>query len=292
MKIGHWRLAEGMGGWYCDDKPALTADASTDYYLVQGEPRTPGFRAVREVGECLSVMFEVRPGQWAVGDCTCVTYSGIAGRDPVFRSTDGLPIVAEVLSTVLIDFEFHSFRKADSHIAALRREGQRLHTAIRYGLSQALLDFVALHTNKTKAEIVSQEFGFSLSDCRPAIGIQSGEDRYNAVDKAIYRRVGAFPHGLIKHMEKDLGSDGGKLIAYARWIRKRIDEHKVEPEYKPRIHFDLYGTLGLLFENDPGRIAGYLSRIADATAPYPVQAESPVECSSQNEQIAVLAALR
>ncbi|HQJ41042.1 MAG TPA: hypothetical protein PK449_05760, partial [Exilispira sp.] len=37
-------------------------------------------------------------------------------------------------------------------------EGKKLHTAIRYGLSQALLEAVALAKNKLKVEIIWDEY--------------------------------------------------------------------------------------------------------------------------------------
>lgn len=292
MKIAELTAVSGMGGWYCDDKTAFVRGVEADHYLVRGQVTTPGFKAVREVGEALSLSARLADGRWALGDCTGVTYAGIAGRDEVFRAAEAARTVKEAVGPAMIGREFASFRDADAFIADFTYEGRRLHTALRYGLSQMALDAFALSEGVTKVEVLAEEFGLSLRDNKPVIGIQSGEDRFNAVDKAIYRRAGAFPHGLIKNVKKDLGADGVKLIEYARWIRGRLDEHQVEESYRPHIHFDLYGTVGRLFDCDAAKMAEYLVRLAGVVAPLGLQAESPVECATRDEQIEVMAALR
>lgn len=292
MKIVELKAVGGMGGWYCDDKAAFVRGVEVDNYLVRGEAVTPGFRAVREVGEALCVMGRLADGRWALGDCMGVTYGGIAGRDAVFRADAGAEALNEVVMPALGSREFESFREADEFIGGLTFEGAPLHTGLRYGLSQMLLEAFSLAGGCTKAEVIAREFSLTLERREPAIGIQSGDDRYNAVDKAIYRRVGAFPHGLIKNVEKDLGAGGEKLIEYARWIRGRLDAHGVEETYRPRIHFDLYGTIGALFDDDAAAMAGYLSRLAEAVRPLVLQAESPVERDTRDGQIESMAALR
>ena len=85
----------------------------------------------------------------------------------------------------------------------LKVEGKQLHTAIRYGLSRALLDATALASNRLKAEVVCDEWHLPVvAEPIPLFG-QSGDDRYNAVDKMILKHVDVLPHGLINNVDEN-----------------------------------------------------------------------------------------
>ena len=87
MKVKEVQAIPITGGWYCDDKAALaTGKAQSDHHLVRGEPQTPGFRAVREVGRGVGVVLHLDGGHVVCGDGTSVTYAGSAGRSPSFAS--------------------------------------------------------------------------------------------------------------------------------------------------------------------------------------------------------------
>ena len=77
---------------------------------------------------------------------------------------------------------------------------------------------------------------------------QSGDDRYNAVDKMILKHVDVLPHGLINNVDEKLGRQGEKLRAYVEWLAKRIVELRTEDTYNPSLHIDVYGTIGLIFD--------------------------------------------
>ena len=48
----------------------------------------------------------------------------------------------------------------------LQVEGKRLHTAIRYGVSQAILDAVAKASGRLMCEVVADEYGTTVSESR------------------------------------------------------------------------------------------------------------------------------
>ncbi|MGB9792618.1 MAG: methylaspartate ammonia-lyase, partial [Thermacetogeniaceae bacterium] len=76
-------------------------------------------------------------------------YSGTDGRDPLFLAKDFIPIIEGYLAERLVGREVTSFRKMAEEFEELPGpDGKRLHTAIRYGLSQALLHAVALSRRK------------------------------------------------------------------------------------------------------------------------------------------------
>ncbi len=46
----------------------------------------------------------------------------------------------------------------------LQVDGKRLHTAIRYGVSQAILDAVAKSSKRLMCEVVADEYGTTVSE--------------------------------------------------------------------------------------------------------------------------------
>jgi methylaspartate ammonia-lyase len=194
---------------YAEDLAALEAR-----YVPVGEryttaALTPGFRAIREVAEAVSIGVVLDSGQVAWGDCVAGECSGLAGRAPVFRTRDGVAAIEGLVAPALEGRELGSFRElaalveglgrarspedrqappagrpdvADSARRALlaapframraasRAEagspaedgalpGGRLHPAVRYGASQALLAAMALDRGTTMAEVIAREWG-------------------------------------------------------------------------------------------------------------------------------------
>jgi methylaspartate ammonia-lyase len=166
-----------------------------------------------------------------------------------------------------------------------------LHTAVRYGVSQALLAAVALAQGVTMAEVVAQEYNLPLPTRPVPLHAQCGADRYAGADKMILRRVASLPHSLVDNIPEQLGNDGQILVQYARWLRERIPQLAGD-DYHPTIHLDVHGALGQLYENDLGKILGCLYRLEQAATPYPVRVESPVIMDSRQAQIETLAQLR
>jgi methylaspartate ammonia-lyase len=107
----------------------------------------------------------------------------------------------------------------------------------------------------------------------------------------ILKRVELLPHASFQQVERDLGLEGEKLIAYAAEIVRRIREIG-DPDYRPAIHLDLYGTLGELFGGDIEAIADYLERLAAAVSPHDLLVESFTIAPSRAAQIDAFRALR
>ena len=89
-------------------------------------------------------------------------------------------------------------------------------------MTQALLDARALATGRIMAEVVCEEYGLPVvAEPVPIFG-QSGDDRYDNVDKMILKRVDVLPHGLINNVKTKLGHDGGCSTNIIRWLVDRI----------------------------------------------------------------------
>src|SRR6185436_15617043 len=65
-----------------------------------------------------------------------------------------------------------------------------------------------------------------------------------------------------------------------------------DPDYHPRIHVDLYGTLGELFSMNIEPLADYLGRLRGEAGAYRLLVESPMIASTQEEQIEKFRGLR
>jgi len=92
-------------------------------------------------------------------------------------------------------------------------------------------------------------------------------------------------------VERDIGLQGEKLIAYAEAIVRRI--RKIgHPDYRPRIHLDVYGTLGELFDGDIDAISSYLGRLEAVVRPHDLLVESFIIAKSREAQIEAFRALR
>ena len=76
MKIVDVVCSAGRTGFYFDDQRAIKGGADHDGFTYVGSPVTPGFSAVRQAGESISVMIILEDGQVAYGDCADVQYSG------------------------------------------------------------------------------------------------------------------------------------------------------------------------------------------------------------------------
>ena len=89
MKIAQVLSVPVRTGFFTDDQAAIRIGVKPDGFTYAGTPVTPGFTAVRQAGEAVSVMFVLDDGFVAQGDCAAVQYSGVGGRDVLFRAQAG-----------------------------------------------------------------------------------------------------------------------------------------------------------------------------------------------------------
>ena len=292
MKISKVICAPGRTGFYFDDQAAIKAGAAHDGAMYEGEPMTPGFTGVRQAGEAISVMLVLEDGQIAWGDCAAVQYSGAGGRDPLFLAENFIPLIEGEVAKHLVGRELDSFRGLAEEIDHMEADGKRLHTAIRYGVSQAILDAVAKAKKLNMCDVVAEEYGLDVSLEPLKIFTQSGDDRYTNADKMIMKAADVLPHGLFNHVEEKLGQKGEKLLEYIKWLRDRISTKAPHQGYKPVLHIDVYGTIGMVFGNSSYRaMADYLRTLEEAARPYHLRIEGPMDSGSREAQMKDLAGL-
>jgi methylaspartate ammonia-lyase len=292
VKIVGVLTEEVRTGFFADDQAAIRAGAEHDGFSYAGQPITPGFSAIRQSGEALSVLLLLEDGSVAHGDCAAVQYSGAGGRDPVFNATQARKDIEEHLTPMLVGAELGSFRELAERVDGYQTVSGSLHTAIRYGVTQAVLDAVAQSQRLTMAEVVRDEYGTNVDLAPVPMFAQTGDDRYANAEKMILKQVDVLPHGLINHVDTKLGRRGELLEEYLRWLVSRIGQLRPDCRYRPRLHFDTYGTVGMAFDGDIASVARYLAGLGDIAAPHNLIIEHPIDAGSREGQIAMYVQLR
>lgn len=289
MKIIDLVCSPGKTGFFFDDQLAIKKGAKEDGNTYIGDPATPGFTGIRQAGESISVMFVLEDGQVAYGDCAAVQYSGAGGRHPLFLAKDFIPVIEEKIKPLFVGKEISTFKEMCATVEALTDEnGKDLHTAIRYGVSQAILDAVAKSQHKLMAEVIADEYNLEMSDKMIPIFTQSGDNRYQSVDTMIIKGAEVLPHALINNVETKLGKNGEILVEYVEWLRNRILEKRTSEAYVPVLHIDVYGTMGLAFDMDLEKIVNHLADLEKAAKPFHLRIEGPVDVGERTAQMEAL----
>ncbi|MGI6094185.1 MAG: methylaspartate ammonia-lyase [Lachnospiraceae bacterium] len=293
MKVVDVVCSKGRTGFFFDDQRAIKKGAVKNGEVYVGEPVTEGFKAVRQAGEAISVMLILEDGQIAYGDCAAVQYSGAGGRDPLFLAEAFIPVIEEHIKPHLVGREMDSFKTLAEEIEKIQVDGKRLHTAIRYGVSQAILDAVAKATKRLMCEVIADEYNLTVSEEMIPIFTQSGDNRYDNADKMIVKGAQVLPHALINNVKSKLGENGEILLEYVTWLRNRIMEVRTEEDYAPVFHIDVYGTIGALYGVDNYvAMADYLEKLAEAAHPFKLRIEGPMDAEEREKQMICMRELR
>ncbi len=296
MEIASVRAVPGVSAYFTDDQAAITDGTPKDGFGYAGEPTTAGFQQIREPGEALLVEIGLTSGQRVRGDCAAVQYSGVATRDPIFRADEHVAIVEERLGPELVG------RSADRFVDNARileqceqsesdHQRDSLHTAVQYGVSQALAAAAARSRETTQTQVLATALETTPASDPIAVFGQSGSARRDAAERMLRKRVPVLPHGLFNSLET-VGADGEKLLEYVSWLSDRCQQ--VESAYRPRFHVDIYGAVGRLFGSpyDRSEVIDYFRELERAAAPYHLQVEEPMDEGSRSAQIRAMQELR
>ena len=294
MKIKHVVLSKSSTGFYFDDQKAIKSGKVTqDGFFYEGKPQTEGFTSVRQKGEAISVQLVLENGVVGYGDCAAVQYSGAGGRDPLFLADDYMDFIKEHVTPFLIGKDVSTFKELALEVDKLHVNGKRVHSAIRYGITQAILSATANLHHLTMAEVIRKEYNITDQLYEPIdIFSQSGDDRYKAADQMIISRARVLPHALINNVETKLGYNGEILKDYAKWLVNRIKTKKVDKDYNPIIQFDVYGTIGEAFNLDINKIVDYLIELEEIVKPLELRIEGPVDTGEKQSTMEALRDIR
>ncbi|AJF26886.1 methylaspartate ammonia-lyase [Haloarcula sp. CBA1115] len=295
MRIEDVRTVPGLSGFFFDDQRAIKDGATQSGFAYDGQPVTEGFDRIREAGEALIVEIELADGSIATGDCAAVQYSGAGGRDPLFRAEKYRPVVEGPVADALRGQDATQFGANATMLEemdAQRSGGDQLHTAVRYGVSQALLNAAAQARGVTPTDVLADTYDTEPATSPVPVFGQSGDERRINAEKMLIKGVPVLPHGLFNSVEK-VGENGEGLRDYLAWLSDRATALGPEP-YSPRFHVDVYGILGKVFgpPYDRTEVTDYFETLREAAAPYPLQVEGPMDAGGRQAQITAMAELR
>lgn len=289
MKIKEIICSKSLTGFYFDDQAAIKDGAIQDGFNYIGEPITDKFTSIRQKGEAVSIMFILEDGQVGIGDAAAVQYSGAGGRDPLFIAEEGIKIIEEKIRPILVGKDISRFRELAVEIDSLEIDGKLIHTALRYGLTQALLASTAKANKITMAEVIREEYNISSKEYhRIPMFAQTGDDRYTNVDKMIIKEVEVMPHALINNIKTKLGYNGEILKEYVVWLRNRVLELRTREDYNPVFHIDVYGTIGQIFNNDYDKMFNYIKELEVAASPFLLRIEGPTDAGNRMDTMIAL----
>lgn len=289
MKIKDVVLSKSYTGFFFDDQKAIKNGAVNDGFFYEGTPIIEGFRTIRQCGEAISIQLILENGEVGIGDCAAVQYSGTGGRDPLFLADNYIPFLEEKIVPLMIGLDVSQFRPLAERFDRMTIDGKKLHTAIRYGLTQAFLSAVAKSSRLTMAEVIRKEYNITEKEYKAIpVFTQSGDDRYNNVDKMIIKEADVLPHALINNVEKKLGKKGELLLEYVKWLSNRIIKFRTRENYNPVLHIDVYGTIGIAFNNDLDQIIDYLLVLEKAAHPFILRIEGPIDGGNKEDTIKYL----
>ncbi|MFH5881158.1 methylaspartate ammonia-lyase [Liberiplasma polymorphum] len=293
MKIIDAICSPGLTGFYFDDQKAIKQGALMDGFMYKGESVTDKFTAIRQPGESLSIMLILEDGSIAHGDAAAVQYSGTGGRDPLFLASEGKIYFEQHIKPRLLNLDVTAFKKNAEYFDTLVIENKRLHTAMRYGITQALLDATAKANRVTMPEIIRKEYHIKKMTYEAVpLFAQSGDERYSNVDKMIIKEVDVMPHALINNIDTKLGHDGEILKEYVKWLRNRIVQKRMREDYEPILHIDVYGTIGIIFDYNYKKMFNYLKELSLLAAPFLLRIEGPVDEGNREGTMLALKKLR
>lgn len=291
MKIKKLYAACGLSGYYNKDYEAVKEGRDSDGLVSIGKPLTRGFDSIIQPGHSISILLQLDDGQLAWGDCVDVVFSGSSGRDRIFLPQEHLNIIENEISKFFEGKTISFFRDLDNELDHFKVNGKRLHSAVRFGLSQAILDAVAKANHITITEVICNEYKLTLPHKMvPLAGCTLTEQKIN-VDRMILKELDYLPHASFTHVEQHFGLNGEKLLDYACWVRDRIKKIG-RIGYNPTLNFDVYGTMGQAFNNHIPTILEYLKILSDCCKPYNVIVESPIIAETQEEQLYLFKELR
>lgn len=290
MKIKRVMHVVGQSGAYNKDLAAMRAGAQADGFIYTGTPVTPGFRQIVQPGAAVSIMLVLEDGQVAFGDGMDVIFSGAAGRDVLFRPIEHRAFLTETLPAWLTGQDVSRFRPLAQALDTRHHNGKPLHTALRYGITQAVLHAASLVNREPMAAVIAREYGSELATAPLPILVSAATNDWKQLDQRILKRADLLPHSSFTNVERDVGLRGEKLLEYAHRVVARIAQIG-EPGYQPTIHLDVYGTLGELFRNDIDAIVAYLGELNAAVQPHALMVELPVIMELRQAQIRIYQAL-
>ena len=105
---------------------------------------------------------------------------------------DFIPIIEKEVKPRLVGKEANNFKELCNLVENIKVECKKLHTAIRYGVTQAILDAVSKSNHSLMCQVIAKEYNTKVLKDMVPIFTQSGDSRYENVDKMIIKKSHLF----------------------------------------------------------------------------------------------------
>ena len=267
MKIRKALFAPGSSAFFFDDQRAIKQGARHDGFVYAAQPVTPGFTRVRMAGESISVLLVLEDGQIAVGDCAAVQYSGAGGRDPLFLAETYLPVLEAACAPASGRARGRTASATwPREFCELQFDGQPLHTGPALGHHPGAARRPGQGPPPAAREVICEEYGLPVTrDRRPDLR----PDRRQPLRKRRQDDPQAGRRAAPRADQQRRREAGPRRREAARSTSAgssdRIERLKPRDDYCPVLHIDVYGTVGLIFDQQARRVADYLAGLeADA----------------------------
>jgi methylaspartate ammonia-lyase len=282
--------APARGAFFNDDQKAIRDGSIRDGFRYIGAPKTQGFTEIRMPARAITVGLVLDDGFVAWGDMMSVQYAAAGGRERLFDAREAIHLLETELGERLLLLEFKNLRAEMEWLFRPLGSGQPIPASVQYGISQAVIHAHAHVGITTMAEILAEAYELPVIPKAVPIYAQSGDDRHANVQKMILKRADILPHGLI-NSRSVFGVRGQTFSDFAGWVATQVRQEG-DDQYRPTLHFDLYGNAGIAFGGDPKRIASFIASVARRVAPYDLNIESPADYGSVHAQVEGFAQIR
>ena len=217
-----------------------------------------------------------------------VQYAAACGRSTPFDARQCQPAVERFIAARLLGRRFDSFREASAWVDEAVCD-EPWGTAVSFGLSQAFLMAAAQSRGTSMAEVVRREYAIDY-DAEPSLVLaQTDSHAFDVIDRMLMKEADVLPHANFVRPTQ-LGAEGQEFSKYVDGVCER---YRAKGQGRAvTLHFDLYGTLGVLFEGDTKRVARFVSDLGARVRPLPLQIETPILGRDQVEHFRLMAEVK
>lgn len=283
-------FADGVGSCWQEDIAAVRAVHKA--WTPPGDRWTTpassnGMQFIRQPSKVLSIGLQLDCGATAWGDCLSVSFAGKSGRGQAMQINGARNALHGNL--LLNALQKLSGQRLDAVEDLLWKSFPEWNSAIRFGVSQALVNAVAIANHCLASDVLKSALGTTpVANYQPALQGSCGHNWHDVVERMIVAGVKYLPQGQFENLGDELGADGSKLFKYLTWLKGRIAqlggvalglrEGQSSPDRV--ITLDFHGALSQIFDGKIDLIADYIEILDEACRPFALHVESPVAADS------------
>lgn len=194
---------------------------------------------------------------------------------PITRIVQPLPASSASGATLSRRRLLTGFLTEDTAKTEVAHESRPVHPAIRFGLSQALMQALALSQNKPVVAILQEIYDLPATRTAVPLLVDANEANLALVKPVMLTAVAAVGYntGHTNH-KQTLGPNAERLQAHVRRVQAWLSA--TAPDAQPAIHLNIQGGFTELYDLDAGKLLGALYGLEQAARPYALTIENLV----------------